>query len=38
MQDEISSLEIDRDTLYISPTSQVSRVCSPTVYGTKPGE
>lgn len=33
----ISSLTFDRESLSISSSSQVSRVCSPTVYG-PPGE
>jgi cell division protein FtsB len=38
LQDELGSLTIDRQNLIISPGSQVSRVCSPTLYGSTPGE
>jgi hypothetical protein len=32
VQTEVDSLEIDRETLFISPSNQLSRVCQPLVY------
>jgi uncharacterized protein HemX len=32
VQTELDSLNIDRETLYISPSNQLSRVCQPLVY------
>lgn len=38
LQTEVNSLSIDRESLVISPTNQISRVCSTTLYGSAPGD
>jgi hypothetical protein len=38
VQTELNSLEIDRHSLFISPSSQVSRVCQAVVYPSSGGE
>jgi peptidoglycan hydrolase CwlO-like protein len=38
LQTEVNSLTIDRESLLISPSNQISRVCSSTLYGSEPGD
>jgi hypothetical protein len=37
MQTEIDTLDLDRETLFISPGSQLSRVCQPVIYPQQAG-